>query len=408
VVLLGALLYEAGRCLWRHKVRSVLSTLGIAVGIAAVVLVVAIGESAAERAQNELQQLGDNLVWIEAGSRNIAGVRTGTHGTTSLTLEDAEAIRVEIPLIRRVSPQVDGTVQAVSETRNWSTRFRGETPEYLAIKGWRVAAGHNFSQDDVETASSKVLIGQTVQEHLFGSSDPLGQLVRMQGQLFEVVGVLAPKGQSGDGRDQDDWILLPHTTAQQRLRGKGTAWLDDILCSAVTPQAVEPAIQRITSLMRERHHIAPGQEDDFNIRRPDEILKAQVDASETLEWLLICIGSVSLLVGGIGIMNVMLASVGQRTREIGLRVVVGATQWAVRLQFLAEALALTLLGGVFGLVLSVVASASLADALGWEIVIPLSACIVAVASSAVVGLFFGSYPAWRASRLEPIDALRYE
>jgi len=332
-ILLGAVLREAARCIWRNKVRSALSTLGITVGIAAVVLVVAIGESAAERAQAELQRLGDNLVWIEAGSRNIAGVRTGTHGTTSLTLEDLEAIRVEVPLIRRLSPQVDGTVQAISGTSNWSTRFRGETPEYLAIKSWSVAVGQNFSQDDVEQASSKVLIGQTVREHLFGSSNPLGQLVRMQGQLFEVIGVLAPKGQSGDGRDQDDWILLPHTTAQQRFRGKGMAWLDDILCSAITPQAVEPAIEQIAALLRQRHHIESGQEDDFNIRRPDEILKAQVDASETLEWLLICIGSVSLLVGGIGVMNVMLASVVQRTREIGLRVVVGATDGACVFSF---------------------------------------------------------------------------
>jgi putative ABC transport system permease protein len=407
-ILLGAVLREALRCLWRNKVRSTLSTLGVTIGVAAVVLVVAIGESGAERAQAELQQLGDNLVWIEAGSRNIAGVRTGVHGTTSLTLEDAEAIRAEIPLIRRLSPQVDGTVQAISGSGNWHTRFRGETPAYLAIKGWRVAAGQAFSQDDVEQATSKVLIGQTVREHLFERSDPVGQLVRIQGQVFEVVGVLAPKGQSGDGRDQDDWILLPYTTAQQRLKGKGMAWLDDILCSAVTPEAVEPAIQQIVALMRQRHHIQPDQEDDFNIRRPDEVLNAQVEASETLEWLLICIGSVSLVVGGIGIMNVMLASVVQRTREIGLRLVVGATGWAVRIQFLVETLVLTLFGAGLGIALSVAASASVADALGWDIPIPLSACIVAVTSAVIVGLFFGSYPAWRASRLDPIEALRYE
>jgi putative ABC transport system permease protein len=406
--LLAAVLREALRALWRNKVRSMLSTLGITIGIAAVVLVMAIGESGAQRAQAELQKLGDNLVWIEAGSRNIAGVRTGTHGTTSLTLEDAEAIAAEVPLIRRISPQVDGSVQAISGTRNWNTRFRGETPEYLVIKGWSVASGHGFSHDDVEQSATKVLIGQTVRDHLFESADPVGQLIRMQGQVFEVVGVLAPKGQSADGRDQDDWILLPYTTAQKRLKGKNSAWLDDILCSATTPQAVQPAIDEVTALLRQRHQIQPGQEDDFNIRRPDEILKAQVQASETLEWLLICIASVSLLVGGIGIMNVMLASVVQRTREIGLRLAVGATRWAVRIQFLGEALVLTVFGGLLGVGLSIAGAQGLADSLGWDIRIAPSACVVAVASAAVVGLFFGIYPAWRASRLNPIDALRYE
>ena len=371
-------------------------------------MVVAIGKAGSERAEAELQKLGDNLVWIEAGSRNIAGVRTGTHGTTSLTTDDAEAIQHEIPLIRRISPQVDGNVQAISETKNWATRYRGETPDYLAIKKWTLSLGQSFSQDDVDQSASKILLGQTVREQLFGDSNPIGQLVRLQGQPFEVVGVLDPKGQSTDGRDQDDWILLPYTTALKRFKGKGFNWLDDILCSAISPEMVNPAIEQIVALMRQRHHLSSDQEDDFNIRRPDEILKSQVQASETLAHLLMSIACVSLVVGGIGIMNVMLASVVQRTREIGIRLAVGAPEWAIRMQFLGEAVVLTLFGGLLGVAMSIVGSYVLEHLLGWNIAISPSALVVAIVSSTVVGLFFGFYPAWLASQLNPIDALQHE
>ena len=399
---------EATRALLRHKLRSGLTTLGIMIGIAAVVLVVAVGQAGSARAEAELQKLGDNLVWIEAGSRNIAGARTGSHGTTSLTGEDAEAIRREVPLITRLSPQVDGSIQVAWGNQNWATRFRGETPDYLAIKRWELAAGTVFSDDDVEQAASKILIGQTVREKIFGALDPVGQVMRINGQLFEVVGLLAPKGQSGDGRDQDDWILLPYTTAEKKIRGHGLTWLDDILCSAASAEAVNPAIDRIVALMRQRHHIRPGEEDDFNIRRPDEVLKAQVQASHSLALLLISIASISLLVGGIGIMNVMLASVAQRTREIGLRLAIGATDGSVQLQFLGEAVMLSLFGGLFGVVFSVVGSSGFERALGWPISIPPQAILLAVVSSVGVGIFFGFYPARRAARLDPIAALRHE
>ena len=396
------------RALLRHKTRSALTTLGIMIGIAAVVLVVAVGEAGSAKAQAQLQGLGDNLVWVEAGARNINGVRNGAHGTTSLTLEDAEAIKREVPLIKRVSPQIDGGLQIIYGNRNWTTRWRGETPEYLAIKRWPVVLGGAFSDEDVAQSASKILVGETVRTQLFGAENPIGKLVRIQSQLYEVVGVLEAKGQNADGRDQDDWVLLPYTTAQTKLRGRGIAYLDDILCSAVAPEAVNPAIDKVTALLRERHHIHPGDEDDFNIRRPDEVIKAQIEASRTLALLLLTVASISLLIGGIGIMNVMLASVAQRTREIGLRLAVGAREGAVQLQFLGEAVMLSLVGGVLGVALSGVAMVVTEHILSWPLTLPPRALAQALLVSVSVGLFFGFYPARRAARLDPIEALRHE
>jgi putative ABC transport system permease protein len=407
-LLVGLFCREAVRALLRHKLRSALTTLGIMIGIAAVVLVVAVGEAGSARAENELQKLGDNLVWIEAGARNINGVRNGSHGTTSLTAEDADAIKREVPLLRRISPQVDGTIHVLSSTKNWTTRYRGETPDYLAIKKWDIAVGASFSDDDVTDAASKVLLGETVRKELFGGDNPVGQVIRINGQLFDVVGVLVPKGQNADGRDQDDWILMPYTTAEKKIRGGGLTWLDDILCSAVSPEAVGPAIDHVVAVLRDRHHIRAGEEDDFNIRRPDEVLKAQLEAARALTLLLVCIASISLLVGGIGIMNVMLASVAQRTREIGVRLAIGARSSAIQLQFLGEAVMLSLAGGLLGVVLSLTGRFIFERALEWPIEISPVAVLVAVVSSAIVGLFFGYYPARRASRLDPILALRHE
>jgi putative ABC transport system permease protein len=399
---------EALRALGRNKLRSALAGLAIMIGIAAVVCVIAIGRAGSRRAEEQLRNLGDNFVWVEAGSRAPSGVRTGTHGTTSLTLEDADAILREVPLMKRVTPNVDGSLQVVFGERNWRTHYRGVGPDYLEIKRWGVARGAPYTEEDVRRASSICLIGDTVREQLFGDADPVGQTIRAGGKLMLVAGVLERKGQSGTGQDQDDTILLPWTTAQKKIRGRNQTWLDDIIGSAVTPEAVNPAIDQIQSLLRQRHRIQPGEEDDFNIRRPDEILQARVETSRTLSALLVAVASIALVVGGIGVMNVMLVSVAERTREIGLRLAVGATDGAVQLQFLGEAVMLTLLGGLLGVLLGAAGCAAIGAGLGWSVSVPLEALALAPCISIAVGIFFGFYPARRAARLDPIEALRHE
>jgi putative ABC transport system permease protein len=405
---LATLLSEAVRGLSRNKLRSGLAALGITIGIAAVVCVVAIGRAGSDRLEEQLSNLGDNLVWVEAGSRNVNGVRSGTHGMTNLTVEDAEAIQREVPQIKSVSPQVDSRASIVYGNRNWSTTYRGVSPEYLQIKRWQVAEGVPFTDDQVQQSANVCLIGQTVRDQLFGPEKAVGQDIRINNKLFQVIGVLGPKGQSASGSDQDDFILLPYSAAQKKLRGKGFSWLDDIMCSAVSAQGVQEAVDEIRALLRQRHQLRADQDDDFNIRRPEELIKAQLETKRNTALFLISIASISLLVGGIGIMNVMLVSVTQRTREIGLRLAVGATEWAVQMQFLGEAIMLSLFGGIAGVFVGIASSIIYGRVMDWPMSIPTQALIIAPFFSIAVGIFFGLYPAFRAARLDPIVALRYE
>lgn len=376
------------------------------IGIGAVICVVAIGEAGSEQVQDQLNNLGENFVWIEAGSRAPNGVRTGSHGTKTLTLEDSFAIQRQIPLIKSATPNVDGSTTVVYGNKNWSTHWRGVSPEYFQIKRWPVVRGAPFTQSDVDFSANVVVIGQTIVDQLFGAEDPIGKVIRL-GQLpFQVVGVLEAKGQSGFGQDQDDTLVVPYTVGMKKI--KGNAWLDDIMASATSQDAVNPAIDQITALLRERHHIRAGQDDDFNVRRPDEFIQARLEASRTFTVLLIAIASVSLLVGGIGIMNVMLVSVTERTREIGIRMAIGATEGSVQAQFLGEALLLSLFGGLCGVIVGVGGSVLLGKALSWPMSIPPQAIVVAGLFASAVGVFFGFYPARKASRLDPIEALRFE
>ena len=399
---------EALRSLARNKVRTALAMLAITFGVATVIWFVAIGKAGRDGALAEFDKLGDNLIWLEAGSRSTNGVRTGTHGMNTLTVADAAAIRAECPLVARVSENADGNVQVIGPSRNWNSHFRGVSPEYREIRAWTMARGEYFTDDQLAHYDHVVVIGETVRRELFDGEDGVGQRVRMHGATFEVVGVLAPKGPSANGQDQDDTVMLPWTTAQRYLTGKDVTYLDDILISAASTEVIADATREVTELLRDRHHIAVGGDDDFNIRHPEELLKAKLKSTETLGRLLLAIASIALLVGGIGIMNMMLASVAQRTREIGLRGAIGARPSAIRIQFLGEAVMLTSIGGVLGVVLANAAAPLIADRLGWPMAMAPQASVLACGFAVAVGVAFGLYPASRAARLDPIDALRTE
>ncbi len=386
--------------------RSMLTMLGMIIGVGAVIASVAVGEGASNQIQEQISSIGDNMIWIEAGGRNVNGVRTGTRGTKTLTLGDAKAIEQQVALVTNVSPHVDTGVQVVYGNQNWSTQVRGVSPEYLEVRRWGVARGASFFRNDVDHAANVCLLGQTVVEALFGNEDPLGKTIRVKNIPCQVAGVLAPKGQSAFGQDQDDALIMPYTTVQKKI--KGIDWLDDIMCSAVSRDAIDPAEKQITALLRERHHLRADEEDDFNLRHPADIAQAGAEAQRVMTLLLASIASVSLLVGGIGIMNIMLVSVTERTREIGIRLAVGATETDVRMQFLSEATVLSLVGGGLGCEAGVAGSATIANALRWPTHIPPQTILVAVIFSAAVGIFFGYYPAHKAAHLDPIEALRYE
>ena len=397
---------ESFRELGRNKVRSALTILGIAVGIAAFICVVAIGNAGSAKIEQQLHDLGDNMIWVEAGSRAVSGIRVGSRGSRTLILDDAQAILHQIRGIKSVVPNVDGRLQVVYGNLNWGTQYRGVSPEYLEVRRWEMQQGGFFSQEDVDRASAVCVLGHTVVDNLFPNENALGKTIRLGSVPCTVIGVFVPKGMSASGMDQDDFVVMPYTTVMKRVTG--TFWLDDIFCSATSRETMVQTTQDIIGLLRERHHLHQGEPEDFNIRTPEELIRAQLQASHLLTLLLASTASLALIVGGVGIMNIMLVSITQRTREIGIRMAIGATEGDVQLQFLSEAIVISLLGGVFGVVLGIMGSSLLESTLHWQMDLSPQIMVFASLFAAATGIFFGYYPSKKASQLNPIESLRYE
>jgi putative ABC transport system permease protein len=398
------------RAIFRNLMRSFLTTLGIVIGVAAVIAMMAIGAGAKAQVEAAFAAMGTNLLIILPGSTTSGGSFGGFGSMPTLTWDDLAAIRTEVPTVKAAAPQLRANQSLVSDQLNWTTSTIGTTPEYFEIRSWDVAEGALFSQGDVDAGAKVVVLGQTVVERLFGASaDPVGQTIRIGNTPFSVVAVLARKGQSSSGQDYDDAAYIPATTFAHRIQGGLGKFLSGtVYVQATSSEATNRAMAEVTTLLRDRHHLPPGADDDFSIRNLSEIAGARQQGTETMTTLLASVAAVSLLVGGIGIMNIMLVSVTERTREIGLRMAIGAKPRSILAQFLIEALVLSLAGGLLGIGLGLGSATWLAARFHWPMAIQVDVIAVSVGFSALVGIVFGLYPARKASRLDPIDALRYE
>jgi putative ABC transport system permease protein len=397
------------RALRVNKMRSALTMLGIIIGVGAVIAMVAVGAGASQKIAAQISSMGSNLLIILPGSTTAGGVRMGAGSQPTLSMGDAEAILKECPSVADDAPTLGGVAQLIAGHLNWSTGVQGTTPGFLNVRDWDLSSGRAFTQQDVKSATKVALLGQTVVDNLFGDQNPVGQTVRIKNVPFMVVGVLAPKGQSAQGQDQDDTVLIPVTTSQKKLFGtQFPGMVRIILVKAKSAGDLPTAEQQITDLLRQRHHIGQKQDNDFTVRNLTQIMQAAEQSTKVMTLLLGAIASVSLLVGGIGIMNIMLVSVTERTREIGIRMAIGAKTWDIRLQFIIEALTLSLIGGVIGIITGISTSVILSSLSGWPTVVSPVSILLAFSFSGFIGIFFGFYPAYKASLLNPIDALRYE
>ncbi|PYK39133.1 MAG: multidrug ABC transporter substrate-binding protein [Verrucomicrobia bacterium] len=396
----------AFRALRRNKMRSVLTALGIIIGVGAVIAMVGIGNGAKAQVEAQIASLGQNVILIFSGSTTSSGIRTGWGGAGTLKIEDAEAIRREVPGVIGVSEEVVSTTQVAAGNQNWFTRVYGESADYFDIRQWPLADGAPFTPQDVRSANKVCVIGRTTATQVYGNAGPVGQILRIKEVPFTILGVLTPKGLSTQDVDQDDIVIMPYTSAMKRVIG-GTN-LRNINVQIGDARQVEAAQQQIISLLRQRHNIRPGRDDDFTVRNQQEIAEAATATSRVMTVLLGAIAGVSLVVGGIGIMNIMLVSVTERTREIGVRMAVGAHGSDILTQFLIEAVTLSSVGGLIGIICGIGASRILSAYAHWPTLISISSIAIAFLFSAAVGIFFGFYPARKAAALDPIEALRYE
>ena len=399
----------AFRALARNKTRPALTMLGIIIGVSAVIVMVSIGQGAQASVQAQIESMGTNLLFVSAGAQNVGGVRGGAGadaGTSPLTVEDLDAIRREVPSVSMVSPLINARAQLVAANQNWSTSVQGVSEQFPEIRKWAVGSGDFFTDADVRTASRVIVVGQTVADNLFPGQDAVGQTVRVANLPFRIIGVMARRGQDPQGRDQDDTAFAPYTSVQKKILG--TTRVQVAYASAVSQDATYTAQAQITDLLRQRHKLAPTAPDDFTVRNMSDVAEAANQTNSIMTILLGSIAGVSLLVGGIGIMNIMLVSVTERTREIGIRMAIGARSSAVRSQFLIESVVLSLTGGLAGILLGVLASVVVPSMLGWPTLVSTASIVGSVVFSAGVGIFFGYYPACKAAALDPIDALRYE
>ena len=404
-------IFAAIKAIRVNVLRSVLTALGIIIGVAAVIIMIAVGAGAQSQVDNLIKSLGSNLVLVLPGTTTSGGARGARGSRPTLTEDDAIAIQNEIDTAQVAAPVVRGSGQLIYGNQNWSTVIYGVTPEFKEAKEGKMRDGRWFSRDEVRSAAKVALVGKTIIENVFEGVDPVGEIIRVKRIPFTIIGTLAPKGETPMGTDQDDTVIVPLSTAKKRLLGGrrlSGKLVRTIWVKSYTAEGVDESVRAMTELLRQRHRIQPGQPDDFYVRNLSQILQARADSSRVMTLLLAAVASVSLIVGGIGIMNIMLVSVTERTREIGLRMAVGAKGIDILLQFLVEAVTLSLIGGIIGVILGLMGSVGIAEIGGWPAIIQIESVFLAFGFAATVGIFFGFYPAKKAAMLDPIEALRYE
>lgn len=396
----------AWKAILLNKTRAMLTMLGIIIGVASVIAMLAIGEGSKESIKKNISSMGANLITIRPGAGMMGGVRSDPSSMQTLTLNDYKTLKTQTHYIKYISPMVNGSGQSIAGSNNWPTTIYGASPEYLSIRDWSVEKGSMFTEDDIESYAKVAVIGKTVQENLFPNEDPIGKMIRFKNIPFKVIGILKEKGENTFGQDQDDIIIAPYTAVQKRILAQ--KYLQSIVASSISEDDSEAAVNEITTIMEKQHNIKEGDDNDFNVSSQQEIISTFSSTSEMLTELLVAIASISLIVGGIGIMNIMYVSVKERTKEIGLRMAIGAKGKDILLQFLIESVLISITGGILGVFIGLGATFAIKQFAGWPVSITMSSIVISFAVCTIIGVFFGWYPARKAAQSDPINALRYE